>query len=388
MKSLLLALAATFLFFNQTEAQYATVTYDYELNRFGENEPLPAEQSILFNGAIPAGVDIVEIAVFSAKCKDSRDPLATSDWKRPQGYTGTAFNVPLNYKLQASKEYDLLIGFFRTISNGERNEVYQQLTATLDAYLGQSFSVQKNSVKLSKSTRQVLSDMNDIVNAGLKNYRSRTFWDFDGFSDIVRQKLESIEKADLSKASLLYDSGEPEEQRRRYREQLLGELNQLVHSEVRFVLNNEMAVLTDRRYVDDYETEKRSTYFALNAGYGGVWLENDLDSEKSFGNSAYLGLGFPLSTSTIAPKFFRNASLTVGFFTKNFENKAGDKISGPIFNRPLYAGLDYKLFSFVRFNAGAAFLEEQPADGGDNSIFVRPFVGLSAKVNISLGLDK
>ena len=389
MKKYTLALAAAWGIFALANAQYATVNYDYEMNRFGENEPLPAEQSILFTGSIPANVDIVEISVFNAKGQDRRDPLATANWKRPFDREGNNFNVPLNYKLQASKEYDLLVGFYRTIGKEEQSEVYRQLTANLDAYLDQTFSVKKNSIKLTRNTRQVISDMNDIVNTGLKNYRSRTFWGFEGFSDIVRQKLGGVEKADLSKAQYIFATGEKDEQRRLYREQLTNELKQLVHSEVKFLMNSEMAIIVDRRYVDDYETEKRSTFFALNAGYGGVWLSDKLDNKSSFGDAPYLGIGFPLSTSTIAPKFFRNASLTLGIFTKNFENEEGDKISGPIVNRPLYAGLDYKLFSFVRFNAGAALLEQQGNNGsGNNKIFVRPFIGLSAKVNISLGLDK
>ncbi len=388
LKRYTLALAATLLSIAFATAQYATVNYDFEMNRFGENEPLPAEQSILFTGNIPESVDIVEISVFTARGKDNRESLSTAVWKRPFNREGSVFNVPLNYKLQASKAYDLLIGFYSTIGREEQSEVYRQLTVNLDAYLDQTFGVKKNSIKLTRNTRQIISDMNDIVTSGLKNYRSRTFWGFEGFSDIVRQKLNTVEKADLSKAQYIFSSGDEEEQRRLYREQLTNELKQLVHSEVKFLMNSEMAILIDRRYVDDYETEKRSTFFALNAGYGGVWLNDKLDSKSSFGDSPYLGLGFPLSTSTIAPKFFRNASLTLGVFTQNFENESGDKISGPIVNRPLYVGLDYKLFSFVRFNAGAALLEEQGNNGDGNKIFVRPFIGLSAKVNISLGLDK
>ena len=81
----------------------------------------------------------------------------------------------------------------------------------------------------------------------------------------------------------------------------------------------------------------------------------------------------------------------MGVFTKNLEGDGGKEISGPLVGRPFYLGLDYKLFQFVRFNAGGAVLEEPELAGMDNSnkrIFVQPFIGLSAKINLSLSLDK
>jgi len=66
-----------------------------------------------------------------------------------------------------------------------------------------------------------------------------------------------------------------------------------------------------------------------------------------------------------------------------------------IVGRPVYLGLDYKLFEFVRFNAGAAFLEKTEmivsgAEAGQTNTkaFIRPFVGLSARIDLSIGFGK
>ena len=90
-----LFLAAAFL--NHLNAQYATVNFDYEKARFGENQPLPAETPIVFTGPATADIDIVEVRIYSSKGKEKRDPLTFADWKRPKDKSGaTNFNVLVN----------------------------------------------------------------------------------------------------------------------------------------------------------------------------------------------------------------------------------------------------------------------------------------------------
>lgn len=370
--------------------QYATVRYDYEKNRFGENEPLPAERPLVITGSTPPKTELVEISIFKQDGRSDRAPLTTAIWKRPFDKTGNTYEVSVNYRLTSARKYDLLISYFRLCSEAERAEFFRQLTVNIDAYLAQTIAPREKGFDLKAGSRTLINDLNDIVAAGLKQYRIRSGQSFEGFSDLVRQQIEGLDKVKLSKT--VTEGQLPA--REAYRDTLLAELKTLIHAEVRFLLNNDIVVLTDSRLVDDYETEKRTdSYFSVNFGYGGVYLSGKLQEASSFGDAPYLGVGFPLATSTIVPKFFRNASVNLGFFLRDFTNEAGEEISGPIFNRPLYAGLDYKLFAFIRVNAGAAFLEKTNlpagANSGDNSdFFVRPFLGLSAKVNVSLSLDK
>lgn len=390
MKKIYLMLIITGLALSNSFAQYTTMSFDYEKNRFGENQPLPAEKPLIITGLTPPNIDIVEIKIFTAKGKAGREALGTATWKRPFNKSSDDFSLPVNYELKASKKYDLMISFYEQITPGQRQEIYAQLTTTLDAYLLQSFNYKKEGIKLVRNTKEMMADMNEIVTAGLSMYRSRTLQNFNGFSDIVRQKLEQLEKTNFSKAKHIYTTGQQSEQKNAYRDQLISELKKLIHAEVRFVLNHELAILVDSRYIDDYPTEDRSSYFALNIGYGGVYLNDKIDDFNSFGDSPYIGVGLPFSTSTIAPRFFQNASLTLGVFTRNFENDQGEKITGPIFDRPIYAGLDYKLFQFVRINLGAALLEKISNNGAESSsnLLIRPFIGVSGKINISVDLDK
>lgn len=378
------------ILFPPLKAQYATVNFDYEKARFGENQPLPAETPIVFTGPIRADIDIVEVRIYSFKGKEKTDPLVSADWKRPEDNSGaTNFNVLVNYKLRASKKYDVEITYFRPISEKERQALAERLARTMEVYLDTQMGNGGGSISFQQSSRKILRGMNELAASILSDYRRRSDEPIPAFSELVEMKIEQIESVKLPKDSEDKSAGDMSA-RMQQRSQLIQELRALAGLEIRAMANTNLRIFADSRYVDDYQTEDKAGYFALNAGYGGVYLGGNLENLE-YGTAPYLGLSFPLSTSTIAPRFLRNASLTVGVFTRNFEGDEDKEISGPLIGRPFYVGLDYKLFQFVRFNAGGAILEEpEVAGNGDanNRIFLQPFVGLSAKVNLSLSLDK
>ena len=369
--------------------QYATVNFDYEKARFGENQPLPAETPIVFTGPIEANIDIVEVRIFAPKGKDNRAPLAVADWKRPRDKNGaTNFNVLTNYKLRASKKYDIEVTYFRPATDKERQALISRLTQSIDTYLDSQMGNNSNRISFQKSAKKILRDMNQLASSVLSEYRRRSDEPFPPFSELVKMKTEQIESVNLSKAGAKTDGSTPAKAGQR--QKLIEELRALAAMEIEAMAGPNLLIFADSRYVEDYQTEDKAGYFAVNAGYGGVYLGGNLEN-LDYGTAPYLGLSFPLSTSTIAPRFLRNASITMGVFTRNFDGENNKEISGPLIGRPFYLGLDYKLFQFVRFNAGGAILEEPETTGVEDSnkrIFLQPFIGLSAKVNLSLSLDK
>lgn len=373
--------------------QYATVTFDPTLRTFNNFEPLPSEKDMMFTGAVPANVNVVEFQFFRGKNKDYKSPLYVASWERGAGDSNVSFKLPVNYKLNANKKYNIRVKYFQKIENTDREKVYGALKNNLDAYLGQCLQSSSKKIKLTKSSKDMIKDLNTIVNYGLREYRVTNGIPFDGFSDLVKGQIEAIDDKKLN--DVLFDAANTSQAMAsaKYRDQLIEDLQVLIHAEVRFVLNSDIARLINQYDIPDLKTESRNGYFSINAGFGAVYIDGNIDN-LDYGRAPYVGFAFPLSTSTIAPKFFRNASLTLGIFTKNFNN-VGDRgtITGPIVKRPIYLGLDYKLFHFIRFNAGATALEEESESTGtvsgiENRVFFRPFVGLSAKINLSIGLDK
>ncbi len=360
------------------QAQFTTVTYDYEQNCFGDHQPLPAEQSLMITGLAPEQVDRVQVLIYNEGAH-TRDPLATGSWHRPttQAAKGTHFKVPIDYPLQTGKRYDILIHYYRPVSPTEATELHQALMQYLTAYVYQVFAVHGKKLRLTQKANEALQDLNDIVRSGLANYYFHTGNGFNGFSNLVYNELKHLQKVKLNKTTTASH------------EALLKQLCAMLDQELRAVLNHRLSQLIDTRLLERYPVAKRKGYFALNIGYGSVLIEGNFDN-LTYGQSAYAGLAFPLATSKLAPTFMRNASLTMGVYFKDFTTATGARVTGPVVGRPLYLGLDYKLFQFVRFNMGAAFLETAQQNGNETTrtVFVQPFVGISAKINISLSLDQ
>jgi hypothetical protein len=358
------------------QGQYVLVNYDYELSTFNENKPLPSETQMIISGAIPDKVQMVEIRIYSHDGNENRAPFHTAAWKRPFNKPSGEFRVPINFRLRASKKYDLSLLYFKAIDTDEKERLFDQLLESLGAYIDQIILFD-GKLKLEKKPGQALSDMDEIVTTGLSNYRSLSGQSFNGFSDLIRDQLAALPKKEFEK-----EDGNSVEK-------AVDQVKVLVMNEVSYLLNDSLVKVTDSRYVEDYETEKKSGYFSLNVGYGAVYLDGNIDN-LDYGTAPYLSLGFPLSTSRLAPAFLRNSSLTLGLFLDDFENSEGKTISGPIVNRPIQVGLDFKLFQFVRFGAGVVILEEEGGSGGilERKVFLQPFIGIGAKINIQLALDK
>lgn len=375
-----------FLAINSSIAQYETVLLNYEKSYFGENQPLPADKYFIVNGTIRPDVHYVEINIFSPKGKDNRAPLLTNFWKRDFNNTAPVFNLPVNYKLQEGKDYDILFNFYRTITSKERAKLSFNIFQTLDAYVDQSFNFSNKKLKLLRNNKQTINDLNQIVERGMSLYRSRTLATFPGFSDMVKLKLEQIEGIKLKKAEIVAMANDSTGSAGSgMRGQLIQELKQILHQEAAPYLNAEIYVLLDDKFIDNYPTESvRNAYFlAPHFGYGGV-VYNASSDEFNYGSNMYAGLSVPLAKRS-KNAFLSNTSISFGAFLGNFKDDNGNKISGPLFKVPTYVSLGYRPFGFFRIQAGAAFLENTSGaviSGFDKKVEVRPFIGISAELNV------
>jgi hypothetical protein len=386
MKNLLLLLVIV-LSCNVLTAQYAAVSFDWEKNYFNEGQALPAEKPLLMSGPLPANVSRIEISILPGKAKKASDELYRAVWKATENAGADRYNLAVNFPLRSSEKYDFAFRFFRQIDRVEKQALREQLLTQTAALLRSSTLTNGRLLGNARRAKKILEDMDELVINLLSNYRSAEDVGFTGFSQAVKlaidnlQQLESAAPAAAKKADAAIVG------------EAFGKIEDLLSVEIDQLIDKDWSVQQNTRYVDNYQTEEKQTYFSINAGYGGVYLSGKLE-EVSYGASPYLGLSFPLGNSTLAPKFLRNTSLTLGAFTKNFEDEDGNEVTGFIVNRPVYLGLDYKLFQFIRFNAGAALLETNTTnivDGVEktnSTVFIRPFVGLSAKVDLSLGFGK
>jgi len=355
--------------------QFARVEFDYANAYFNNGQSLPAEQRMIVTGPVSSNIYLVEMDIFRPKANQNKRPLFAGVWKR-RGETGeSTFRIPVNYKLIGSSSYDFRVVYFRAISTTEKTALRQELFEALDSYLAQSIERQEDQIRLRDNPRNMIEDLNRVVVDGLAYYRSLNEISFDGFSDLVEQALDNLDKRPLAAAEASIDQVET-----------------LLHTEVEQVLNSDLVLRTDIRQVPQYETQRTRRPLAINVGYGGVLLDRGSES-LSYGTSPYVGISLPLANPALASRFWSNASVSLGVFLENFENADNETVTGPIFGRPYYLGVGYNFFRFVRLNLGVTALEgvgTSNLGGGSaaldvDAISLRPFIGISAELDVWAG---
>lgn len=364
------------LFFiqNNLHAQYEVAAYDFAQNYFNNGQALPAESNLLLAGEAPNQVSRIEVSIFKAKANHSRTPLYQAVWLRPEGQLDNGYSLPLNYKLHGNSDYDIVFAYFRPVSVQQREDLRKLLLGTTSRMISQAVFIRDGQIVYQGNEKRLQRDMEDFVKRGLATYRSSEADFFQGFSTATERTLQAL--FDLAAAKGLGLSMEA------VKEQVAAELDQLI-GQVR-------TVRSDQRTVRDYPTEKVAGSLSVNVGYGGVYLDGKIE-DLTYGEGAYVGLSLPLGSRTFSGRFLSNTSISVGAFLNNFENENGDVLTGPIFSRPYFVGLGYSLFRFVRLNAGAVALEQRTRVGSGfdtGSVQIKPFIGISAELNLSISLGQ
>ncbi len=351
---------------------------------------------MVFKGMVPTQIEMVELLILPAKRSELN---LLSDKRKEQLYQATWFktntaelSLIIPYKLRSSDQYDFILNFFKELPISERNNLEQKLISTLHTYIDVNLSGEK-SIKFLEKKKKIIKEMNTLASNTLQKYRSKNVNWQTTFSEMVGLKIEKLEKADLDKAFIKKDSTMTRKAViTTARQNLIDDLKSQIEEEVKQILDERLYVITDTRLVDNYITEEKENSLALNIGFGGVYLSGDW-TNFNYGSSPYLGIAFPLGNSVLGSKLLSNTSVTLGVFTQNFEDKNGNEITGFLVDRPIYLGLDHKLFKFIRVNAGASFLEglnvsDIPGIEATKKVMIRPYLGLSARIDLSIGLGK
>ncbi|MGY6561731.1 MAG: hypothetical protein ACXITV_06460 [Luteibaculaceae bacterium] len=372
------------------EAQTKTVTLNIVTNQLNEGVSIPAEESFVINGLLPDNIRSVRVKVY--KNKNRKAPAQEATWRKPFNFPVNQYDLAITEPLRGNETYRFEFYFYKPAQPQQLKMLQQALHNNLDAYIEANYQVERNGLVSFSARNVVKKNLETIVLNGTQNFEHFITTDFPGFSDIVSIKIEQLQNARLRNArfNVLASRKSKDSTRAAYAKQLINELKNLVKAETDQFLSDNMMVLADVREVFA-ETEKTFSSLPINIGYGGAYFgggTNNID----LGAAPYAGVSIPLANKTFA-RFLGDASLSAGLFLTNMENNAGQEISGPFINRPLYAALGYKMFKVFRFNAGAIITtKENPGNGfiqpASESVQVYPFVGLSVELNLWLGFNR
>lgn len=387
MRFTLLYIILTTALLPAAEGQQKTVTLDYLHNELNSNQPLPAQAYFLVRAAVSPEVSMIRLSIL----KDNRraDTLYSTLWRRPAGNTSGDVTIPVRYKLRGNDHYHVSVVYYTAPDDSGRARFARAVRANLEAYVESAFDVGGTRMSLRTPVSRMRSDMNQIVYNAFTYYKNALFGSFPGFSDLIKNKLTQIRDARLRRAryNVQGSVGDNTAQlRQRYASRLQQQLLDACMSEVMPFINDHLVVAQDIRDYSDFPTEQTRNTLAVNVGYGAVYLSGGWH-DPYYDDAPYLGLSFPLGNSHFN-RFMGNTSVSAGIFLHDFRDENDEKITGPVVGKPLYAGLGYRVFRFVRLNAGVVATAREKSTLQHirfQDVKLRPFVGMSAEINLWLG---
>ena len=355
--------------------QMPTVRFNAQKMHFDDGGKLPAAKA--FSVAVDAGTEIDQVKLqISAASFDKNKILYESEWKRRNGDKGITAFIPNYYKLRSGRDYNLRFLFYRKVTETERKQMNEMLLGSATSVLQTSIKEKENKWKFVASVDEVYAALNSMLEDGMINYSTKTDLAKPAFSGIIENMLRALPKS-WSAADTSFESGN----------KTMNALQNQLINELEMLANNYAYVIAETITVADYPVERSFNSLAVNVGYAGIYKSGGI-SDVDYFSGPYAGISIPLGNKVFSGRFWHNASLSAGIFLKDFVVSDSVKFTGPVVQKPIYVAFGYRVFKYLRFQAGTTIMEEVNTNTNVKSVQFKPFIGLSLELNLWLGLDK
>jgi hypothetical protein len=352
------------LFLGIAKSQVPTVIFQQEIQGFDGGISLPSEKNFIISGNVPELINKVEVKIYTNNRMDKL--FYSAGWSRNVTDQNTTFAVPVNQFLRSNENYTIVLDFYTRVERQEQVQKVESLQNILSEYINAQTRINRKNLIFNKPPEALLNDMNAIVLEAFKNYDVESFT----FSDIIIDKIKQIEYLKIKTKQEDINTVNA-----------LAELKKLLNSEIVIFLPREINKLAYQTIIKDYPSQKLPNVLGINLGYGATFFD-----KTNIGYAPYAGLSIPLGNLAFAP-FMSGISFSTGFFLSDVKDENSILFTGPVINKPLYIGLGYRLYDFVRLTAGAVILENNTLSS-TNNIDIKPYVGICIDLNLWIGLGK
>ena len=346
------------------ESQIPTVIFQQEFQSFDGGISLPAQKNFFISGDISESITKVGLQIYTSSKLDKL--YYSAFWSENINDKSPTFNILVNKLLRSNEEYTLVLDFYTKVEKPEHLQMVNMLQNSISEYVNAQTRIKRGYLIFNKPPEAIVNDINAIVRSAFRDYDIEMF----RFSGIITDKIKQIEslkikteREDINAVSAL------------------SELKNLLDSEIRAYLPQEINKLVYQTIIKDYPTQKLPNVLGINLGYGATFFD-----ETNIGYAPYAGLSIPLGNLTFAP-FMSRISVSTGIFLSDIEDENNLLYTGPVIKKPIYLGLGYRVYDFVRINAGAVMLEKSTAPS-TKDIDIRPYVGISIDLSLWIGLGK
>ncbi|MEO6315282.1 MAG: hypothetical protein ABIU63_08555 [Chitinophagaceae bacterium] len=374
------------------QSQKKTILIEPVKRKINQDALLPAQTYVNLQIPTATATAIIEVNIsHGRKMGSSPEKIA---WVRPVSYSGDFAELPIDMKFKSNSNYSFEVTLYNYMNATQKLRLRSLLLGYINSYLDAIVSTGNEKINLLQKNDQIMKDLNEIVSNGLRDYKNFRNKQFQGFSGIVKLKLQQVSAAKLSDAS--HNLGKEasdsimtdEKMKNAYTQKLILETKNVVNAELNNYLDDDFVELYDHFIVANQYTEKTQTVLPLFIGYGAVYFGGNVH-DLDYDTKPYAGFSIPLGKGD--GKYFSRTTFIMGVFINNFKNAADSTITGPLVDRPIFAGLGFRLYDFINFNAGmvaTSTTKQNLANIKTEDIKLRPFIGLNFQFNLWLGVNK
>jgi outer membrane protein OmpA-like peptidoglycan-associated protein len=153
-------------------------------------------------------------------------------------------------------EHRIIINYYEPASEQQLDRFEELVSSYLALYVDNCAELKGDDVKLKKSRKETMRDLNGIVKGALDFYEYEKLKDFKGFSKMVDNKLAAIENLDFSKTEFAAGASDEESRKRMqnfYLQKELSDLKLLANMEVGIYGDDNLMVISssDETIIDD-----------------------------------------------------------------------------------------------------------------------------------------
>ena len=382
----------TFFSFTSLYAQKQLVLLDPQQRTINQSEPLPPQTYFTIQVPVDPHTGIITINLF--KGNKTPDLIQQNSWSRPVNFKGNIAEIPVNVKLRNNSQYGFEVMMYSILSDSERISLKEIVHQNLTNYLNATIEATGRKINMEGNPDKVINNLNAVVKRSLTWYNNVQLRAFEGFSDVVKFKVQQLQEAKLADARYNLSKSNTDtlfnkdDIQAAYAKQLTGELRGIVINEIDNYLNLDFVKLSDSFIIRNAVTERSQSVLPLFIGYGGVYLSGTID-DLEYDSQPYAGFSFPLGRGN--EMHYGRTSFILGIFLKDFKDGQGNKVSGPVINKPIFTGLGFRIYDFINLNAGivaTSTTRQTITNIKTEDVQLKPFIGFNAQFNLWLGLKK
>ncbi|MEO5685516.1 MAG: hypothetical protein ABIQ88_22910 [Chitinophagaceae bacterium] len=373
-------------------AQKKSVLIEPQKRKINQDALLPAQTYFNLQVPVSSQTGIIQVDIYRGK--SNSDLLEHSYWVRPVNFTGDFAELPVDLKLKSNSNYSFGVTIYSILSDSEKTQLHFIAQQHISNYLDATIQTDDARIDLSRKPEQMIADLNSIVNKSTVAYKNMANKSFDGFSDIVKLKIQQVVNARLKNAAYNVErqTGDStvlsQQLKLSYSDQLQNELKKIIVSELDNYLALDFVRVYDQFIVKNQFTERSQAVLPLFIGYGAVYLSGNV-RDLNYDAQPYAGFSIPLGRGD--GKYFSRTTFIMGIFLRNFKDGNDSTLTGPIVDRPIFAGLGFRLYDFINFNAGlvaTSASKQNLSNIKTENIQLHPFIGLNFQFNLWAGINK